>query len=87
MELLGEDELVQHQMMHLSEEIDITKAKLLDIGMKIFLSTLSNDKEDEYIHQSKGPSYCWDAEGYLKEKETHTWEDDWETCIWRLPQS
>ncbi|QBE70272.1 hypothetical protein SynWH8101_2706 [Synechococcus sp. WH 8101] len=50
MELLGEDELVQHQMMYLSEEIDITKAKLLDIEMKIFLSTLSNDEEDESIH-------------------------------------
>lgn len=49
MELLGENELVQHQMMYLSEEIDITKAKLLDIEMKIFLSTLSNDEEDESI--------------------------------------
>ena len=36
--------------MYLSEEIDITKAKLLDIEMKIFLSTLSNDEEDESIH-------------------------------------
>lgn len=50
MELLDEDELVQRQMMYLSEEIDITKAKLLDIEMKIFLSTLSNDDEDESIH-------------------------------------
>ena len=58
MELLGEDELVQHQMMYLSKEIDITKSKILDMEMKIFLSTLSNDEEDESIHQSKGPSYC-----------------------------
>ena len=50
MESLGEDELVHRQMMYLSEEIDITKAKLLDIEMKIFLSTLSNDEENESIH-------------------------------------
>ena len=57
-ESLGEDDLVQHQMMFLSEEIDVTKAKLLDIELKIFLSTLSNEEKDESIHQSKGPSYC-----------------------------
>ena len=58
MELLGEDELFQQQMMYLSKEIDITKSKILDMEMKIFLSTLSNDEEDESIRQSKGPSYC-----------------------------
>ena len=50
MEPLGEDELAHYQIMYLSEEIDITKANLLDIEMKIFLSTLSNDEEDESIH-------------------------------------
>ena len=50
MKLLGEDELVHHQMMYLSKEIDITKAKILGIETKIFLSTLSNDEEDESIH-------------------------------------
>ena len=58
MELLGEDELFQKQMMYLSKEIDITKSKILDMEMKIVLSTLSNDEEDESIRQSKGPSYC-----------------------------
>ena len=45
----NDDEAVQHQMAYLSEEIDLTKTKLLDIEMKIFLSTLSNE-EDESIH-------------------------------------
>ena len=58
MELLGEDELFQQQMMYLSKEIDITKSKILDMEMKIFLSTLTNDEEDEAIRKSKAPSYC-----------------------------
>ncbi len=48
--LVDDDESVQHQMAYLSEEIDLTKTKLLDIEMKIFLSTLSNEEEDESIH-------------------------------------
>ena len=47
--LVDDDEAVQHQMAYLSEEIDLTKTKLLDIEMKIFLSTLSNE-EDGSIH-------------------------------------
>jgi len=48
--LVDDDESVQHQMAYLSEEIDLTKTKLLEIEMKIFLSTLSNEEEDESIH-------------------------------------
>ena len=48
--LVDDDESVQHQMAYLSEEIDLTKTKLLDIEMKIFLSTLSNEEKDESIH-------------------------------------
>ena len=48
--LVDDDESIQHQMAYLSEEIDLTKTKLLDIEMKIFLSTLSNEEEDESIH-------------------------------------
>ena len=48
--LVDDDESVQHQMAYLSEEIDLTKTKILDIEMKIFLSTLSNEEEDESIH-------------------------------------
>jgi hypothetical protein len=48
--LVDDDESVQHQMAYLSEEIDLTKTKLLDIEMKIFLSTLSKEEEDESIH-------------------------------------
>ncbi len=48
--LVDDDESVQHQMAYLSEEIDLTKTKILDIEMKIFLSTLSKEEEDESIH-------------------------------------
>lgn len=48
--LVDDDESVQHQMAYLSEEIDLTKTNLLEIEMKIFLSTLSNEEEDESIH-------------------------------------
>ena len=48
--LVDDDESVQHQMAYLSEEIDLTKTNLLDIEMKIFLSTLSKEEEDESIH-------------------------------------
>ena len=47
--LVNDDEAINHQMAYLSEEIDLTKTKLLEIEMKIFQSTLSN-KEDESIH-------------------------------------
>ena len=47
--LVNDDEAINHQMAYLSEEIDLTKMKLLEIEMKIFQSTLSN-KEDESIH-------------------------------------
>ena len=55
--LVDDDEAVQHQMAYLSEEIDLTKTKPLEIEMMIFLSTLSNE-EDESIHQSQRSSYC-----------------------------
>ena len=48
--LVDDDESVQHQMAYLSEEIDLTKTKILGIEMKIFLSTLSNEEKDESIH-------------------------------------
>jgi len=47
--LVDDDEAVQHQIAHLSEEIDLTKAEPPGIETKIFPSLPANNNEDESI--------------------------------------